>query len=381
MSWECKSVKELRESFVIRAKSCANFSELCREYNISRKTGYKWVERYNNGLPLSDIDKTPHTISNKTSDDFEQMILELRNENKGWGARTIHKVLENQGNDNLPCVKTVNNILKRNGCIDNEESLKRVPIKRFAREHCNDLWQTDFKGEFLLNNGKYCYPLNILDDCSRYLLKTAPFESASNVVVSTFEQAFKEFGMPKAVLSDNGGQFRGLHQGYTHFEKFLMNLDILPIHGRIHHPQTQGKIERMHRSMKNELLKFNSFDNLNDADKALQEWRIKYNNIRPHEALDMLCPADVYVKSNREYPSKIKDYEYTGDFHVIKVNSWGYVRFAGFQVYISETMIGEQIEFRHSEDGCSFIACYRNFKIAEFDTTSGKRINRTISRL
>lgn len=381
MSWECKTVSEQREEFVSVALNTGNFSEVCREYGITRKTGYKWLKRYEEGKPMSDKSKAPLHIANKTPPDMEKAVLDIRADNPGWGAKTIHRVLENNGYDNLPCVKTINNILNRNGCIDSVESDKRKPYIRFAKEHSNDMWQTDFKGEFKMNNGKYCYPLDIIDDSTRFAIKIAPFESTANVVISSFEAAFREYGMPKAVLSDNGAQFAGFRHGFTQFEKFLMNHDILPIHGRIYHPQTQGKIERFHRTMKDELLKHRTFNNIDDANTALQEWRCKYNCIRPHEALNMLCPAEVYEKSKKEYTEEVPEYIYSGENHVIKVNTWGYVRFAHYQVYISETMINEQIEFRHSSDGNSFYACYRNFKIAEFDVQTGKLLNRQISRL
>ena len=133
--------------------------------------------------------------------------------------------------------------------------------------------------------------------------------------------------------------------------------------------------------MKSELLKHHSFEDLPAADLALQAWREKYNNIRPHEALNMMRPADLYVPSPRKYPNKIEKFDYSGQYHVIKVNSWGYVRFAGFQVYLSETMKNEYVEFRPSVDDSSFFLCYRNFKIAEYNATTGQRINRKISRL
>lgn len=381
MSWECKTMSELREEFAIVALNSANFSAVCRDYGITRKTGYKWLKRYEEGLPMCDLSKAPLHIANKTPPDTERAVLNVRADNPGWGAKTIRKVLENSGQVNLPCVKTINNILNRNGCIDPAESDKRKPYVRFAKEHSNDMWQTDFKGEFKMNNGKYCYPLDIIDDCTRFAIGIVAFESTANAVIPSFEAAFREFGMPKAVLSDNGSQFAGFRHGFTQFEKFLMNHDILPIHGRAYHPQTQGKIERFHRSMKDELLKYRHFENLDDANDAFREWRYKYNFIRPHEALNMLCPAEVYEKSGREYKEDVPEYDYSGENHVIKVNTWGYVRFAHYQVYISETMINERIEFRHSDDGNSFFACYRNFKIAEFDVHSGKLLNRRISRL
>lgn len=381
MPWENKSVKEQRKEFAQEAKSTKNFSELCRKYEISRKTGYKWLKRYENNEELKDRSHARKFIGNKTESSLENLIVSVREENPDWGGKKIRQVLINQGYDDLPCVKTFNNILKRNGCITPEASLSHTPYKRYEKENCNEMWQTDFKGEFKMQNGNYCYPLDIIDDRSRFLIKIKPFESTKNVVISTFESAFKEYGMPKSVLSDNGPQFAGFRKGYTQFEKWLMNLNILPIHGRIVHPQTQGKIERFHRTLKNELLNHKSFADISEADECLQSWRLKYNNVRPHEALDMLTPSDIYIPSEREYFEEIPKYEYSGKYHVIKVNSWGYIRFSNWQVYLSETMINEYIEFRPNPHGDSFIACYRNFQIAEFDTQTGQRLNRNIRRL
>ena len=381
MPWECKTVEKLREEFVVAANSCHNFSSLCREFGITRKTGYKWLNRFIENDSLSDKSRKPFNISNKTSEHIEKLIIDIRNDNPGWGAKTIKKVLENRGYENIPCAKTVNNILNRYNCISKEASLNHKPYIRFQKDNCNQMWQTDFKGEFLTKDNKYCYPLTIIDDHSRFSIKIAPFEGTANVVIPSFKAAFEEYGLPDSVLSDNGAQFAGFKHGYTQFEKWLMNHNVLPVHGRIKHPQTQGKIERFHRTMKDELLKHQVFNNLKDANYNIQCWRNKYNNIRPHEALNMRCPAEVYVPSNRKYVDKVKKHEYSGEYHTIKVNSWGYVRFGGWQVYLSETMVGEYIEFRPHLQADSFIACYRNFKIAEFSNETGKLINRRISRL
>lgn len=381
MPWESKTVEKLREEFIEAAKVSTNLSALCREFGISRPTAYKWLEREQRGETLSNKSKAPLTQPGKTSPETEKLILKVRKENPGWGGKTIHKVLENEGHINLLCAKTINNILKRNNCISKEESLKHTPYIRYEKEYCNEMWQTDFKGEFKLPDGNLNSPLTILDDRSRYSIAIKPVLRTANVVISAFKQAFYEYGVPKSVLSDNGGQFAGFRQGYTHFEKFLMNHDILPIHGRVKHPQTQGKTERFHRSMKYELLKHNTFKDINEADSALQNRRIKYNEIRPHEALGMRCPAEVYRRSEREYNDVVKKYEYGGQFHVIKVNSWGYVRFDKWQEYLSETMIGEFVEFRPNPIGDSFFACYRNFSIAEFSAIDGKLLRRHIKRL
>ena len=380
MPWESKTVEELRKEFVLAAQNNVNFSALCRDFGITRKTGYKWLERYSAGLSLSDKSRKPFVVANRTSDEIEMLIISLRIENPGWGAKKIKYVLENQGFE-IPCTKTVNNILNRYGCISPEESVKHKPFVRFEKDHCNDMWQTDFKGEFRMADNNFCYPLNIFDDHSRFVIKIAPSLSTANTVIPVFRSAFEEYGMPDSVLSDNGAQFAGFRQGYTQFEKWLMNHDILPIHGRFKHPQTQGKIERFHRAMKDELLKHTVMQDIYDADRQFQLWREKYNNVRPHEALNMQCPADIYIPSKKVYSDIVKPFEYGGQFHVIKVNNWGYVRFNKWQVYLSETMAGEHIEFRPNPHGDSFTACYRNFKIAEFDTADGHLIHRSISRL
>ena len=381
MPWERRTVEDQRREFAQAALECSNFSALCREYGITRRTGMKWKARYEAQEPLSDRSRRPNTSPTRTPEAVERRILELRAENPGWGAKTLRKVLENQGEQNLPCVKTVNNILRRNGCISPEESQKRQPFTRYEKEKCNMMWQTDFKGEFRMEDNNYCYPLTIIDDHSRFSIKIAPRLSTKNIVIPVFTEVFHEYGLPDSILSDNGAQFAGFRKGYTQFERWLMELDILPIHGRIKHPQTQGKIERFHRTMKQELLNHISISNIDDAEVQFGDWREKYNNIRPHEALGMKTPGQVYIASPKAYPEQIKDWEYGGQYHVIKVNSWGYARFDKWQVYLSETMIDKYIEFRPSPDGEFFFACYRNFKIAKFNTQNGELIRRIISRL
>ena len=381
MPWECRTVEDQRREFAQAAMCCSNFSALCREYGITRRTGRKWAERYQQNEPLTDRSRKPHTTPTRTPEEVELLILDVRADNPGWGAKTIHHVLERQGYRNLPCVKTVNNILHRYGCISTEESQKRQPFMRFEKNRCNDMWQTDFKGEFRMKDNNYCYPLTILDDHSRFSIKIAPRLGTASVVIPAFLEAFREFGMPDSILSDNGAQFAGFKKGYTQFEKWLMDLDILPIHGRIKHPQTQGKIERFHRTMKQELLNHRQITDILDAEEQFRLWRNKYNNLRPHEALGMKPPAEIYEPSQRAYKEKIEKYEYGGEYHVIKVNSWGYVRFDKWQVYLSETMVDQHIEFRPSPDGETFIACYRNYRIAEFDTEDGQLIHRSIARL
>lgn len=381
MPWESRTVEDQRTEFAQAAMSCRNFSALCREYGITRRTGLKWKVRYEAQETMSDRSRRPKHSPTRTPEDVEQQIVALRSDNPGWGAKTLRKTLENDGVHGLPSVKTVNNILHRYGCISVEESQKRQAFTRFEKDACNDMWQTDFKGEFRMEDGNYCYPLTILDDHARFSLAIVPRSGTKNVVIPAFLEVFRQYGLPKSILSDNGAQFAGFKRGYTQFERLLMELDILPIHGRMKHPQTQGKIERFHRTMNQELLKHVTMHDIDDACEQFRLWRQKYNNVRPHEALGMKTPAEVYIPSDRQLPEKIAPWEYGGEYHVIKVNSWGYVRFDKWQIYLSQTMIDQYIEFRPNPDGESFSACFRNFRIAEFKTENGELIHRNIARL
>lgn len=381
MPWKDRTVEELREEFVhAAAGSSRNFSALCREFGITRKTGYKWITRSRGGETMQNRSRRPHSVANRTAPEIEQQIVAIRQSHPGWGARKIAHVL-GETEPCPPCVKTVNNILNRYHCIDKEESLKHMPHTRFEKERCNEMWQADFKGEFRMQDGNYCFPLDIMDDHSRFAIRVEADTHTAGRVIPTFREAFYEYGMPDSILSDNGAQFAGFRQGYTQFEKWLMNHDVLPLHGRIKHPQTQGKIERFHRTMKQELLKHYTPADITDAARALHAWRDSYNCERPHEALGMKCPAAIYVPSARIYCDAVESYTYGGAFHVIKVNSWGYVRFDRFQIYLSETMAGEYIEFRPYRDRDTFVACYRNFAIGEFDARTGELLHRRISRL
>lgn len=378
MSWETKTVMEQREQFVLDASAeDANISELCRQYGISRKTGHKWINRAELGLPLCNQSRRPNRQPSKTADNIEQEIIQLRLQHPSWGGKTIRAVLEAAGVEGLPSDKTCCNILKRNGLIDPAESVKHTAFQRFEKEHCNEMWQTDFKGDFLLGNGVRCYPLTILDDHSRFSIRIEPKDSASEVKDS-FILAFQEYGLPNSVLSDNGAQFAGPHKGLSFFERFLMDLDIQPIHGRPIHPQTQGKIERFHRTLKQEALRVTPA-NMAEAKARLENWRWVYNEMRPHHALGMKTPASIYTPSTRQYYNP-KPYVYEEGAKLTKINNWGFLRFGPVQLFLSESMAGARVEIRFAEDD-TFSVIYRNYQIASIDAIEGKLLNRHIRRL
>ena len=378
MSWETKTVMEQRKEFIIAASAeDANISQLCREFGISRKTGHKWINRAELGLPLCDQSRRPHRQPSKTAVEIEQRIIQMRLDHPAWGGKTIWAALEAAGVDGLPSTKTCCNILKRNGLIDPAESAKHTAFQRFEKEYCNEMWQTDFKGDFLLRNGVRCYPLTILDDHSRFNIRIEPKTSATGVKDS-FIRAFQEFGLPNSVLSDNGAQFAGAHRGLSQFERFLMDLDILPIHGRPIHPQTQGKIERFHRTLKKEALRVTPA-NMEEARIRLENWRWVYNEIRPHHSLGLRTPSSVYQPSTRPYYEP-KPYIYDEGAKLIKVNNWGYIRFGPMQLFLSEAMADTHVEIRF-DDNDTFSIIYRNYKIASVDAIEQKLIERHIRRL
>lgn len=378
MPWETKTVMKQREEFVLAVElGNKTVSALCREFGISRKTGYKWINRSFLGQQLCDQSRCPHRQPSKTARETEQLILDVRTSNPTWGGKKIKAALESAGCVGVPSAKTCGNILKRNGMIDPAESQKHTAFQRFEREACNQLWQMDFKGDFGLGDGSRCYPLDILDDHSRFCIQIQPKSSATGVKESVFA-AFLEFGLPDAILTDNGAQFSGFRGGYTQLERWLMDLDVAPIHGRIMHPQTQGKIERFHRTMKTEALRTTP-ENLEQAQKLLSDWRFRYNELRPHEALGLKTPASVYVPSQRRYEPP-KEFYYPLNAKMVKTNNWGYLRFGPIQLYLSETMKDTYLEVRPGNDD-TFLVFYRNYQIAVIDAAEKKLINRHIRKV
>lgn len=273
--WKERTVKMNREEFVRRALMREKSKmELCREYGISRPTGDKWIRRYEAGQGLDDRSRAPLHTPNKLNVEIEDLIIEARKKEPAIGAMKIHRMLSNKGNRELPCISTVNAVLKRNNLITPEASRAATHYKRFEKESPNIMWQADFKGHFAMGNGKRCHPLSVLDDHSRFCLcaDAKPNERREGVEES-FKRIFKEYGLPQILLCDNGNPW-GTSQsaGYTLFELWLMELGILTIHIRPMHPQTQGKTERFNRSYKDERLKYFIPYDLPDADRQRAEY-------------------------------------------------------------------------------------------------------------
>jgi transposase InsO family protein len=344
----------LRREFICRVKDKhENISELCREYKISRPTAYKWIARYEReGVTgLFERSKRPFNMPSKTSDKSLNLILSIRDKYPAWGARKLRQVLVNDGHKGLPSEATFNRILLHQGKIDPKESKKHKAYIRFEREHPNELWQMDFKGYFSVREGT-CHPLTVLDDCSRYsiCLKACPREDEISVRAG-LEKAFYEYGLPEAMTMDNGSPWMGgIGNRVSKLTIWLMRLGIRISHSRPYHPQTQGKDERFHRSLKEELLKFHNFKDLQEAQKAFDDWRYLYNHIRPHTSLELKCPIHRYEPSSRQFSGKLPTIEYKDTDLVRRVRSTGNIKHLGKEYFVGHHLRGEFVALRQRGD-------------------------------
>ncbi len=376
MAWENRDTMSMKEEFVIKALSQSyEISQLCEDFKISRKTGYKWIKRYQEEglLGLLDRSRRPITSPNQTSDEIVYLILSMRDKYPAWGGKKLRQVLINQGFDTLPCEKTFNRILLKQGKIDPQESAKRTPFIRFERSSPNELWQMDFKGHFKLLEGR-CHPLTILDDHSRFsiCLKACLSEDLCSVK-RALEESFINYGLPDAMTMDNGSPWKGKTPfRLSKLTVWLMRLGIYVSHSSVRHPQTQGKDERFHRSLKAEVLKFYQFKGLLDAQKHFDEWREIYNHIRPHEGINMACPISRYKPSPKPFPEKLEPIEYLPDDETRKVGPCGTINFKGKAYFVGEHLTKEYVALREKEEGIYDIY-FSTTKIQRIDLRKLKR--------
>lgn len=381
MPWKEETVEQQRTNFIILAnKEGCNFSALCRQFNITRKTGYKWLERYRQGESLRSQSRAPYFRPRQTPTELEELILSVRINHPTWGPRKILRHLADKGNDGLPAPSTVASILKRNGFVSPEQSNSHTPLKRFERDSPNDLWQMDFKGHFGMCDGNRCHPLTIKDDHSRNLLCLDAYGNEQWVgVKGSLDRVFREYGLPNSILCDNGAPWGNNKQGYTAFELWMMQLNVLPMHGRPLHPQTQGKEERFHRTLNEDILKRIPIRDLSHAQEIFDAYRIEFNTERPHEALGLDVPAKHYKKSCKHMPEELQEPEYDTGKTLRKVNYKGYISVRQHRYYLSETFIDKYIELLPMEESILAL-CYGDFIIAKIDLAEELFISRKIYR-
>lgn len=346
----------LRHEFVLLAsKPDANIRDLCQSFQISPKTGYKWLARFaEQGVSgLQDQSRRPKSSPRKSTPALETQILELNDKYPDWGSRKLRVLLTN--GDHKPHPSTIDAILRRHGRTV-LENVTRDDCAKHRFEHLapNLLWQMDFKGHFPLTDraAGRCHPLTILDDHSRFsLCLAACADETCKTVKAKLVATFQCYGLPERITADNGPPWGGpVRGGLSGLEVWLIRLGIRVSHSRPHHPQTQGKDERFHLTLKRELLNRNGFNSLDACQKAFDEWRDRYNLIRPHEALQQQTPVTRYQCSGRAFPETLPALEYDTHDHVLKVRKNGQITYKGQTIYIGEGLVGEYVAIRPTLD-------------------------------
>lgn len=363
MPWQEVSIVSQREHLYNLWRSGGHsVTELCRLFGISRKTGYKWINRGNKtgADQFADHSKRPKVFPLKTSQSMERSIITLRKKYPDWGGRKLKRLLETQGKQGLPAVSTVTEILRRNGLLEPNISEAKAN-SRFEHAYPNALWQMDFKGHFGMTRGR-CHPLTVLDDHSRYnLVLKACGRETRRLVKNALIEAFEHYGLPDRMTMDNGSPWGNKGTGgYTKLTVWLMDLGIGVSHSRPYHPQTQGKDERFHRTFKKEVLSRRHFCNLTECQKAFDQWSDVYNYIRPHEALTLDVPASKYKVSKRNYQAKQTPFDYSEEDIVRKVNRSGALSYQSQKYFLGEAFAGRWVAIKRTIKAQHYQIYYRH---------------------
>jgi transposase InsO family protein len=345
---------EERFRFVLRLLEGEDMSSVCREFGISRKTGYKIFERYkDDGLEsLSDRSRRPVRYANQLPEQIETAIVQFKKEKPHWGARKIREMLVRRiPNDvRIPAVSTIHAVLDRHGLV-NPMKARRTGTALSAGEFPNDLWCVDFKGEFMLGNKRYCYPLTVTDYVSRYLLLCEALESTKEQpAMRAFERLFKDRGLPAAIRSDNGVPFASPNALFnlSKLSVWWLRLGISIERIKPGNPQQNGRHERMHLTLKKEATRppgANSLQQQAKFDKFSEE----YNDERPHESLGMKLPVECYLSSPRRYDG-LPELEYPFHDKTALVTSCGRICMHNKKVNLSQVFAGQMLGLKEVED-------------------------------
>lgn len=338
MPWQESSVLEERLRFVVLASRKERaMTSLCQEFGISRQTGYTWLKRYQAGGSSQVVDRSrrPWNSPERTPAEIEQAVVELRQRWPDWGAPKLHALLQQTSGSSPIAVRTVHRILERHHLIRDRDR-NPAAVKRFQRSEPNELWQMDFKGPqgFPSPVG----PLSILDDHSRYVVALQHLGSTqSSGVQTTLEATFKQCGVPQSMLMDHGTPWWNAASpwGLTELAVWIMRQGVRLLFSGIRHPQTQGKVERMHGALGQAVYK-------RGADLLKQSWldvfRQEYNHIRPHESLGMATPASRWHPSARAFQSAPADWEYPSGTKVLRLAGEGQLNWRGRRWEISKAL-------------------------------------------
>lgn len=350
MTWNARDAMSLRKEFVLLAlQPDVNLRELCRRFAVSPTTGYKWLSRFKElgSAGLQEHSRRPLTSPTRTADDLECEVLAVRNAHPAWGGRKISHLLAGRITPS-----TVTNVLHRNNLISSEASAVRQGWIRFEHEAPNNLWQMDFKGYIQTGEG-LCHPLTVVDDHSRFNLAIQACDcQRTGPVQSHLTEVFRRYGLPVRINTDNGAPWGSPRNPgeLTPLGMWLVRLGIQLSWSRPRHPQTNGKNERFHRSLKAEVLNGKSFMTLADAQQAFDEWREIYNQLRPHEALGFKTPIERYRVSSRVFPEQLNEFEYGPDDVLVKAYHNRF-RFQKRYFKIAKALSGHWVAVRPSAEG------------------------------
>lgn len=373
MPWRECSVVEERLRFVARLLDGEAMTDVCRDFGISRKTGYKIFDRYKeSGLEaLTDRSRRPVRYANQLAQQLESLIVRLKSEKPHWGARKIRELLVRRldGNVRVPAKSTIHAVLDRRGLVKRGGGRRHracgTPLSPGAAP--NDLWCADFKGEFKLGNGRYCYPLTVTDQASRFLLMCEALESTrEDLAFTAFERLFAERGLPLSIRSDNGVPFASPNALFnlSKLAVWWLRLGIAIERIKPGHPQQNGRHERMHLTLKKEATRppgSNILQQQGRFDAFVQE----FNAERPHQALDMKCPAQVYTASLRRYDG-LPELSYPFHDRDVLVTACGRLCLHRKKINISTVLAGQRLGIREVDEGI-WLVSFMHYDLGYFD--------------
>jgi transposase InsO family protein len=352
MPWSTNTVSELRTAFAHAVRTAGrSVSQAAKDFGISRKTAYKWLARFDAQQPMGDGSRRPHRSPNRTADSLQAAVLAVRDQ-FGWGPRKIHAYLVNSQQP-ASSIRTIADILRRRQRIW-PAAPAPADCQRFERGEPNELWQLDFKGWIEIDRQKVS-PLTILDDHSRFLLALRPCTDLTMATAwGVLWETLGEYGLPEAVLCNNafGTTSNPDSRGVSWFESRLLRLGIRAIHGRPYHPQTQGKVERLHGTLVREVYPRLDMSSLGSFTAGLDQWRqCVYNPLRPHEALGDVPPIQRWRPSPRVRPSELPGVAYPPGSVLRRVGSNGVFHYRGGRILAGQGLAGEAVRIEESE-GC-----------------------------
>ena len=374
MPWQERSPVDLRVQFIAEYRSGLwSMTELAAQYRISRKTGYKWVARHDQGgtAALLDRSRRPQAQPSATDPALVAALLAVRRRHPRRGAKKLLAVVKRQdARAAWPSRSTVCDLLRRHALIVPRARRRAVPHGSHALAPItapNETWTTDFKGEFRTGDRRYCYPLTLRDGFSRYVLRCDALLSRSYALTRPrFERAFAEYGLPLRIRSDNGGPFAGPGLGrLSRLNVWWMRLGIVPERIALGRPEQNGSHEQFHRVLKAETTRPPA------ATAHAQQRRFsgfcrEYNEERPHESLADAAPATCYHRSPRPLPARLPTVEYPGHVEIRRVSSTGSISWRGLPVFLTEVLGGEDVAFEEVADGCWTLS-FASVRLARFD--------------